>query len=266
MHKRLLVANVLAAVLTAGAAQAADMPIKAVVKAPVIAPAFSWTGFYIGAHGGYAWGRNEFSNSDSIDFPGSYEPTYGDDDANYDVDGWLFGGQIGFNYQVDQFVFGVEADASWANIDGRGKYYIYNDQDERIGSCIRQDDACKTEIDALGTITARLGYAVDHTLFYFKGGAAWANVKVTSGFTDDVNNIPNLSYHASDEDVRWGWTIGGGVEYAFAQNWSVKLEYNYIDLGEDRVNFDYSSEITGPHRSDLDLHMSVVKAGINYRF
>jgi outer membrane immunogenic protein len=263
MHKRLLVANVLAALMSVGAAQAADMPIKAVVKAPVIAPAFSWTGFYIGAHGGYGWGESEFSDSDSVDFPGAYDDLgYGSADANYDTDGWLAGGQIGFNYQIDQFVIGVEADASWADIDGKGKYYL--NEDDLAGSCVRQNDACTTTIDALGTITARLGVAFDRALFYVKGGAAWANVKVTSGSTD--LDVPADSYHSSEETTRWGWTIGGGAEYAFADNWSVKLEYNYIDLGDDQVTFDYDTDITSPHRSTVDQHLSIVKAGINYRF
>ncbi|MDF2998479.1 MAG: porin [Xanthobacteraceae bacterium] len=256
MHKRLLVANILAVMMSAGAAQAADMATKMVTKAPVVAPAFSWTGFYIGAHGGYGWGRTEWSDS--------YDPlnptTLQEDDAAYDTDGWLAGGQIGFNYQIDQFVIGVEADASWADITGSGKYHV---DDLDPGTCIQSGDACRTEIEALGTITARLGVAFDRALFYVKGGAAWASVNHRSGWTD---LDPAFSYHDNVDETRWGWTIGGGAEYAFADNWSVKVEYNYIDLGDDTVTFGYDSEWINPYRASVDQHLHIVKAGINYRF
>jgi outer membrane immunogenic protein len=257
MRRRLLVANVLAAVMSVGAAQAADMPLKA--APPVVAPAFSWTGFYIGAHCGYGWGQNDWSDS--------YDPlnptTLQEDDAAYDIDGGLAGGQIGFNYQVNQFVVGVEADVSWADITGKGKYYI--DDNDLVGSCIQSNDACTTKIDALGTITGRIGFALDHSLLYVKGGAAWANTRFTSGYTDE--NFPDDNYHASSEKTRWGWTIGVGAEYAFAENWSLKVEYNYIDLGDDNVTFDYdAAPIINPYRATVDQQLNIVKAGINYRF
>lgn len=262
MRSRLLVANVLAAVLTAGAAQAADMAAPVVTKAPVVAPAFSWTGFYIGAHAGYGWGRTEFSHAYQPEFPDAY----GDDiaDAEYDTDGWLAGGQIGFNYQIDQFVIGVEADASWADINGSGEYFVYDPQDVLVGTCVKQGDPCRSEIDALGTITARLGVAFDRALFYVKGGAAWASVSHRSGYTDAD---PEFSWHDTVDETRWGWTIGGGAEYAFADNWSVKVEYNYIDLGDDKVTFNYQpDDYVFPHRATVDQHLHIVKAGINYRF
>ena len=257
MHKRLLVANVLAAVLSVGAAHAADLPLKA--APPVVAPAFSWTGFYIGAHGGYGWGTSEFDKSRTI----YEESSEGRPDADYDTDGWLAGGQIGFNYQVNQFVIGIEADASWADIDGKGKYYI--DENDLFGSCALANDPCTTKIESLGTIAVRLGFAVDHTLFYLKGGAAWANVKLTAGYTDPA--FPNDNFHASEEETRWGWTIGAGAEYAFAENWSLKLEYNYIDLGDDSVTFNFRPDIvTVPTKTTLDQTLSIVKVGVNYRF
>lgn len=256
MHRRLLVANILAAVMTVGAAQAADLSTKMVTKAPVLEPAFSWTGFYIGAHGGYGWGRTEWS-----DFRDPVNGTSVEgDDAEYDIDGALAGGQIGFNYQINQFVVGVEADVSWADINSEGKYYAEGDD---VGSCLQSNDACETKIDALGTITGRLGVAFDHTLIYAKGGAAWAHVKYHAGYTDPVD--PGFNYSDSPSDTRWGWTIGGGAEFAFANNWSLKVEYNYIDFGDDRVDFDYDPQTFGAS-GDADLHLHIVKAGINYRF
>jgi outer membrane immunogenic protein len=117
MRSWLLVSTALAAVMCASAAQAADMRVKA-VKAPVVAAPFSWSGFYLGVHAGVGWGRNQWSdfhdpivaNNNSVPGP----------DAVYKVNGAVAGGQIGFNWQVNWAVFGIEADASWAHIEGSG--------------------------------------------------------------------------------------------------------------------------------------------------
>ena len=152
------------------------------MKAPVAAP-FSWTGFYIGGHAGYGWGRKEWS-----DFHDPLNPTFNraGPDAEYDVDGVLAGGQIGFNWQSGWTVFGIEADASWADIEGSGTTFY--DPPLPGGSpfrgCLAMTDPCTSKIEALGTITARLGVAVDRTLFFAKGGAAWVHEKHSAGATD----------------------------------------------------------------------------------
>src|SRR5262245_8003437 len=138
----------LAAVVVAGGAQAADMP----VKAPVYSAPFNWTGFYIGAHIGAGWATTEFSN-----------PNSGIVFSNYNLNGFLGGGQIGYNWQSGWAVFGVEADASWTDIKGSSDCFTF--------------DFCRSKIDALGTITARFGGTVDHALIYVKGGGAWAHEK-----------------------------------------------------------------------------------------
>ncbi|MDC7788862.1 porin family protein [Rhodoplanes sp. TEM] len=256
MNRRLIVTNILAAVLSAGAAQAADLPARMPVKAPVVAaPAFTWTGFYIGAHAGYGWGKNEWSDAadplNDFSVPGA--------DAHYDISGGLAGGQIGFNWQVNQFVLGIEADGAWANIKGDGSIFTGG-----VGSCLLSNDPCTSKIDSLGTITGRVGVAFDRALFYAKGGAAWAHTKHTVGYTDPA--FPADNYHAEVDETRWGWTVGAGLEYAFLPNWSAKIEYNYIDLGDDRVTFTYTPAQTFGTSGADDLTLHVVKAGINYRF
>ncbi|WP_170149624.1 outer membrane protein [Rhodoplanes roseus] len=258
MHRRLLLTNVIAAVLSVGAAHAADLPARMPVKAPVVAaPVFSWTGFYIGAHAGYGWGKNDWSNS--------YDPIFGNlsaVEAKYDVSGGLAGGQIGFNYQVNQFVFGVEADASWANIKGDGNV-SYPQFNGALG-CVQQSDNCTSKIDALGTITGRVGVAYDRALFYAKGGAAWARSKHTAG--SHVDPDPAFQYSTEIENTRWGWTLGAGIEYAFAPNWSAKIEYNYLDLGNEEVTFAFNPNLSSTYAATLDQSLHIVKAGINYRF
>lgn len=255
MHRRILATTVLVALMSAGAAQAADLSQKVVTKAPVAAP-FTWSGFYIGAQAGYGWGQNDFSNSYDPLFPSTLSAR----DAQYSIDGGMLGGQIGFNWQISQYVIGVEADAAWANIEGDGSYF-----NGIAPSCIQSNDPCTSKIDALGTITARLGVAFDHVLLYAKGGAAWARSTHTAGYTDP--NFPLDNYHASVDETRWGWTIGAGIEYAFTNNWSAKVEYNYMDLGSGDVTFGFTPNIViNPYVASLDQTLSVVKAGVNYRF
>lgn len=256
MIKRVVLSNLVAAVLSVGVAQAADLAQKPMAtKAPAPA-AFSWTGFYIGAEAGYAWGNNGFTNSYDPLNPSTLLPV----DASYSLDGGMVGGQIGYNYQIGQFVLGIEADAAWANISGNG--YTSNNI---APSCIQSNDACHSKIDALGTITGRFGVAFGQTLLYAKGGAAWGQVNHTAGYTAPLD--PGFNYSASTDQTRWGWTVGGGAEYAFTKNWSAKVEYNYIDFGSSDVTFAFvPGTWVNPYKTTSDLTLSVVKAGVNYRF
>ncbi|MDI4665586.1 porin family protein [Xanthobacter autotrophicus] len=255
MRKSLLATTILAAVITAGAAHAADLATKMPVKAAPV-PVFSWTGFYIGAQGGYAWASNDFSNSLDPLYPSTLLAA----DANYNLDGGLVGGVIGYNYQINKIVLGIEADANWADISGSGNYY-----NGIATSCIQSNNDCSSKIDGLGTITGRLGVAFDRVLLYAKGGAAWALVKHTAGSTD--LEYPEYSYSASTSNTRWGWTVGAGVEWAFFNNWSAKVEYNYIDLGSSDVTFNFfPNAYINPYAATVDQSINLVKAGINYRF
>ncbi|MEP9356898.1 outer membrane protein [Xanthobacter sp. KR7-65] len=253
MRRSLLVTNILAVLMAGGAAQAADLAMKPVTKAPVAAP-FSWTGFYIGAQAGYGWGQNDFSNSFDPLNPSTISPV----DAEYSTDGWMLGGQVGYNWQINNIVLGVEADAVWSDISGSGSYY-----NGIAPSCIQSNDACTSKIDALGTITARLGVAYDRILLYAKGGAAWATTSHTAGSTAPAP----FGYSATADSTRWGWTLGAGVEWAFFNNWSAKIEYNYIDLGSSDVTFAFvPNTFINPYVATVDQTVQAVKFGINYRF
>jgi len=263
MRMRLLVASALATVMVAGAAQAADiLPTKApVLKAPAAAP-FSWTGFYIGGHAGYGWGDKKWS--DFFDPINPTDRTSGPD-ANYHVNGPLGGGQIGYNFQYGWTVFGIEADASAADIKGFGN----NDPFTILGpsgfGCLDLNGGCTTKIDSLGTITGRLGVAVDRVLLYAKGGGAWVHEKHTvRAFDTQLPNDPSVNFTSTTSQTRWGWTAGAGVEYALSNTWSAKLEYNYLDFGKDQVSFTLPPGGFGVGGT-LHQTMHVVKAGLNYR-
>jgi outer membrane immunogenic protein len=146
-----------------------------------------------------------------------------------DPSGFLGGAQVGFNWQTGAFVFGVEGDWSWTNADGSTAIPV----------------AVTSQHNWYATATARVGYAVDNWLWYVKGGAAWLDADYT---------VAGLQVG----DTRTGWTVGTGIEWALSPNWSVKLEYNYLNFG--------SESIAAPIGVDADTQVSLVKLGLNYRF
>jgi outer membrane immunogenic protein len=226
--------------LTAAPAMAADMRMPVKAPPPIAAPVFSWTGCYVGAHGGYGWGTKKWSDP------------FGDI-TEHDIDGWLVGGQLGCNIQNDRWVFGIEGQASWADFDGRSRL-------DPGPAPVAVDYFSKTDI--VGSIALRLGYAVDRTLFYVKGGAAFAHDKHWEEFVTPLFAGTNVS----EKHLRWGWMAGGGFEYAFTGNWSGKIEYNYMDFGRKDVQFCLEGGSGSCFDYSIKQHIHVVKAGINYRF
>lgn len=259
MNMRFLVTAAAAAVVFTSAAHAADLPRK-YVKAPVpVAAPFSWTGFYVGAHGGGGWGDNAWSDFND---PINGGPVPGPN-AKHKLNGALAGGQIGYNWQTGWTVFGIEADASWADIKGNAN----NFPDPITGPGCLQNVECSSKIEALGTITGRVGAAFDRTLLYVKGGAAWALEKhVLKTGVIDPNTFNTVDVFANTSDSRWGWTVGAGVEFAVAANWSLKAEYNYLDFGKERVNFAFAPAQAFGASGNLEQTLHVVKGGINYHF
>jgi outer membrane immunogenic protein len=226
-------------------------------------PPTRWAGFYLGAHIGQGWGNNEWRDygdpMNGTNYPGP--------DAHYGIDGFLAGGHIGYNWQVGRTVLGVEADASWANITGLGNNAPSHDPAWAPGGCFLVDRGCDTEIQALGTLTARLGYAFHNTLVYVKGGAAWARERQHSGFHDpNFPNDPFSNFDATVTGTRWGWTAGAGVEYAFGKGWSGRIDYSYIDLGNDRFGFTYTPAQSFGASATSEETLHVVKLGVTYRF
>jgi outer membrane immunogenic protein len=197
-------------------AQAADLTYEP-APAPVVeaAPAFDWTGFYLGVHAGAAIvdgklydASNEFSDTTT---------------------GFIGGVQAGYNWQFDSLVIGAQTDFAYTS----AKF-----SDDLVDA--------EAKLEWLGTTTARVGYAVDNFLLYGKGGVAYGQSKVQG----NILNVDDSKWHV-------GWTLGAGAEYAFTQNITGLLEYNYVDLGSE----DY---FDGAISTDLSTH--VIKAGLNYKF
>jgi opacity protein-like surface antigen len=238
--RHVLLASVAAAAIALATAPQAAVAADLAVKAPPIVPVFSWTGVYIGGNLGVGWGRKNWSDP----FPA---PVFGD---RIDIGGAIAGGQIGFNYQVGAAVWGLEADADWANIQGTNTCFA------AIGGL-----NCGAKVRSIGTVAARLGYAVDRTLLYVKGGGAWVNDEYSLNNSGIV--APGAAVIATTTVTKWGWTIGGGIEHALSNNWTMKLEYNYMSFGSNAVTFPFAAPF---NTFSIDQRVSLVKLGVNYKF
>jgi outer membrane immunogenic protein len=213
--KRLLLAGAaLLSLMTA--ASAADLAARPYTKAPPLSPGYNWSGFYIGAMGGYA-----FDSSNG---------------------GGFGGGTIGYNWQApgSQFVFGIEVDAAGASIKDSQTAFI------GVVAVTGED-----KINALGSVTGRVGVAANAALFYAKGGYAWANNELS---------LSALGVTVSDSHVHSGYTIGGGIEYMFAPNWSAKAEYMFTHLEGQTYT------LAGVGFDSGTAEFNSIKVGVNYHF
>jgi outer membrane immunogenic protein len=222
--KRFLLAGA-ALVAMVSASSAADL--AAPVEEPVVAP-FTWTGFYIGAHGG--WG---FADSDV-----SFKDSWGNDwDTGFDHDGFVVGGQLGYNWAWnDTWLIGIEGDASFTDSDDDDDDFLLS-SDHRF----------------LASIRGRVGFGFDRFLIFGSGGAAFAGFEMNDDdpFFDD-----------DDDNTFFGWAAGGGFEYAFTDYVSIGVEYLHYEF--DNQDFDFDN----PNRDDLeaDLSVDVVRGRLNVKF
>ena len=248
--KRLLMAGALAFAVAAGQALAADLPQPApppqapVAYVPTVAPVYNWGGIYFGANGGYGFGSSEWSDPNNPSFLGTT--------GNFSTTGFLVGPTVGVNFQTDAFVFGIEGDfdASW--LDGKSSSAYCG---AVIGFPAGQ---CETKNTWLSTVRARVGYAADRVLFYGTAGGAFGNIETGA----------NGGLVSS---TKFGWTAGAGVEVAFADNWTARVEYLFVDLENATcsaanpcgVNF----VTTGlPANQTVKFDANLIRLGVDYKF
>ncbi|PZF75120.1 porin family protein [Aestuariivirga litoralis] len=241
MRKYLLAGSALVAALSiATAANAADMTAPAT---------YDWTGFYLGANAGVAWSNASIDQNTYID--GVRVPALSNSlDGNNTA--FTAGGILGYNYQMDQIVLGAEADFNYLGFS--------NDRRRNIDDGVYA--TTNFEADWYGTIRARLGFAVDNLLIYGTGGAAYGNMNA-----DGKLVVGDAVWKGSTDDTRWGWTLGAGAEYGI-DNWSLGVEYLYVDLGSD--NYKSNTIDLDPglanFKGDVDYAFSTVRATVKYRF
>jgi outer membrane immunogenic protein len=236
VRTKLLLTSAIVSLGLMNMASAADLSARAPVytKAPaIVAAAYDWSGFYIGINGGGATSHINW-NADGFG-----------DEGSHDASGATFGGQIGYRWQMSSWVFGLEAQGNWADFKGSNASLQFPGQTNQ------------TRIDSFGLFTGQIGYAWDRTLFYVKGGAAVTENKYTANST-----LPPLIGIDTARESRWGATLGAGLEYAFAPNWSLGFEYDHLFMGNRDVNSATGFLIADHIKEDADLFT----ARLNYKF
>jgi outer membrane immunogenic protein len=240
MKKVLLVTASLIALGAAAPAMAADLAARPYTKAPpMIAALYDWSGFYIGANGGWGSSRNCW---DAVPVNVAFGP-----EGCHDASGGTVGGQIGYRWQAGTWVFGVEAQGNWADFKGSNASLLF------------PGFVNTSKIDAFGMFTGQVGYAANNVLLYLKGGAA-----VTAD-SNRINTVAGALAATSNDDTRWGGVVGVGLEYGFAPNWSIGVEYDHMFMQDKTYAFTAPGGVFFGNdriRQDVDL----VTARLNYKF
>ena len=234
MLSRFLLSTTALSTLIMVPALAADLPGREAPIAPAPLPVFTWTGAYVGLHAGAA-----FINSSYVS-PGPF--SYPDPRSSITKAGIIGGVQIGYNWQINSMVAGLEADISLSSAKG---------------STLTQpfvNSPYSAKMSAFGTLRARVGFTVDRALIYATGGLAYAQYKST------LNDVI-FPFTVSSGSSKFGWTLGAGFEYAVTNNWSVKAEYLYMQFPNKNV-------VSNPvgYAFTFKEKASIARAGVNYRF
>lgn len=237
-NKRVIFAA-FACVSFASPAMSADLwaPKPSVKDEPVYSQRTRWDGLYAGLNGGYAWG-------DSSGVPLYFDGTYQGNIGSLSPEGAFAGGQIGYNLTYNRLLLGIEADVQGADVGDSSR-------------SAAAGGVASTDIDVFGTVRGRVGFFMDRTLIYATAGYAWADADMSfAAFGPDTGRI-------SKSEMLDGYVVGGGIEWAFTDNWSTKLEYQYIDLEDTRL-----TGFAGGGRYDtkIDPDFHTVRLGLNYRF
>jgi outer membrane immunogenic protein len=238
--KKFLLGTV-ALIAFAAPAAAADLAARPYTKAaPMIAAVYDWSGFYIGANGG--WGTTH-KCWDAVTAGGLLVA-----EGCHDASGGTAGGQIGYRWQTGTWVFGVEGQGNWADFSG-----------SRV-SLFAPATNIRSRVEAFGLMTGQIGWAANNVLFYVKGGAA-----VTADRYDIRTNPGNVVIATANDATRWGAVVGVGLEYGFSPNWSAAIEYDHLFMGDRTNRFTTVGGVFfGDERIRQDVDMVTVR--VNYRW
>jgi outer membrane immunogenic protein len=274
-------AAAIAGALSLSAASAADLARPYTKAPPLIEPVWSWTGFYVGANGGYSWGRSRTDASffNTVTGVPVVLPAGSVTSSGFDMNGGVAGGQAGYNWQTNNWVWGLEADIQWSGEKGRTSYLCSATliggpclpgltflPPGVTGTTLTLDQ----NLQWFGTVRGRAGIlATPQVLLYATGGLAYGSIKTTGTLagTTGILVIGPVGSVGSTTDTRVGWTVGAGIEGKITRDWSAKLEYLYMDLGR----FDSGPFSLAP-ASTIGVNVSsrftdhILRAGINYQF
>jgi len=227
--KRLII-SALVSIVAAGHALAADLPQPAPPppQAPAMyvpaAPIYNWAGIYVGINGGYAFGNSDWTGGAASS-------------GSFSTSGGLVGGTLGVNFQSGQFVYGVETDLDYAPVKGHGP----------AAFCLN----CQTQSSWIGTTRGRVGFAADRVLFFATAGGAYGNVEASA-------------FNTTNSSTEFGWTAGAGVEAAFAENWTAKIEYLFVDLSHGSCSSACGAPLFATQ--SVSFTESMIRGGVNFKF
>jgi outer membrane immunogenic protein len=262
MKKSTFLLGAAVAALTAGSAVAADMAVKAPRVAPIVAPVFSWTGCYIGVHGGGGATRSDFTDSFVSEGLGGRGGT-----ASWG-NGGLAGGQIGCNYQTGVLVMGIEGEGYWSGMKSRQEASSTFFSEGTVTETTTAEARNKWDY----TVAGRIGVAYERAFIYGKAGWAWGNYDFTASFTEFGTGFSRSDTIFGSKTLN-GPLFGIGVEYALTNNWTVKGEYNYINYGLSPVSLVETSCSNGAcavrpgtFSQSFSSEKHLFKFGVNYLF
>jgi outer membrane immunogenic protein len=285
VHMKKLLTVIAVAGLIGTPVFAADMAVKAPPPPPP-APVYSWTGFYVGVNAGGAWGHSSFSTDPGCNRvaatgsvfcnTGAFAPNgpvvAAAGSGSFSPASFTGGAQVGYNWQAGYIVYGLEGDFEYLHLKASstvgGLYPV-----PFLGNRFVVNDAINT--NWLATIRGRLGYTYGPNLLLFAtGGAAFSDFKVTSSYSDNAvgGGFPGGFGFGVSSAVKTGWTVGGGAEWIFAPQWSVKVEYLYVDLGNKSINVQLNNTDvpTDVHAQlmivNANLTTNIVRVGLNHQF
>jgi outer membrane immunogenic protein len=238
--KKFLLGTV-ALIAFAAPAAAADLAARPYTKAPPvpIPVMYDWSGFYLGINGG--WGSSH-KCWDSV------APFLIGAEGCHDATGGTIGGQIGYRWQTGTWVFGLEGQGNWADFKGSNASILF------------PGFANETRINAFGLFTGQIGYAANNVLFYVKGGAA------VTGDQFRIRAIPTgVLFATANDDTRWGASVGAGVEFGFAPNWTAGVEYNHLFMQDRTVNFGLAT-VAQLAADRIQQDVDLVTVRVNYKW
>lgn len=279
--KKLSVIASLASLIAASSALAADLPSRKMAPAAPVAPAFTWTGFYAGINAGVNWSSRNVNYSiygtnpaivdlSPADAAALSPLPYGNSRA-----GFIGGIQVGYNYQINQFVIGAEADFMGMAVSKRSS--IVHNATLSLGNAYTNAVSTNVEQNWLGTVRARAGFAANKALFYVTGGFAYGNAKTATNsvVTETVGDF-SAGWAGSRDETKAGYVIGAGIEYAITNNWIIRGEYLYYNLGT-ASSTAAGTTLTNNGQTGLnDLNLAgrtkttidgnIIRAAVSYKF
>jgi len=247
--KKFLLATIglVALVSVAAPASAADLAARPYSKAPpMMAAIYDWSGFYIGLNGGGGWSHKCWTDTNL----GGVATVPAVSEGCNNATGGMVGGQVGYRWQASNWVFGLEAQGDWASLKGSNTSLFLP-----LAGVTNQ-----SKINGLGLFTGQVGYAWNNVLWYVKGGAAVV--------ADRYYGYTTATGIALDRatDTRWGGTVGTGLEFSFAPNWSVAVEYDHLFMGNRNASFTNAATGVFSRTDGIRQDVDMATARVNYRW